>query len=50
MSAVVEFIMNQAIRNIDETLSKEAKNSPGDAAPDSGRTPETRKLKGAGGD
>jgi ABC-type uncharacterized transport system auxiliary subunit len=50
MSAVVEFIMNQAIRDIDEALSKEAKNGPGGAAPDTGRTPETRKLKGAGGD
>jgi ABC-type uncharacterized transport system auxiliary subunit len=50
MSAVVEFIMNQAIHDIDAALSKETANSLSGAAPDSGRAQEGRKFKGAGGD
>jgi ABC-type uncharacterized transport system auxiliary subunit len=50
MSSVIEFIMNQAIHDLDQALLKDAKNASAGAAPDSGRTPETRKLKGAGGD
>lgn len=47
MSAVVEFIMDQAIRDFDVVFSKE---SPAVAPLDSGKAPAIRKAPGAGGD
>ena len=50
MSAVIEFIMDQAVQDLDTVFSKENAGGPQGTVPDSGKASGVRKTGGAGGE